>query len=301
MIHRLMKRVVIVLVLGAALPALAAEKRLTVGVFLPTVMTDGQERFSFAEKLASTLETALGQPVSGRSFGRYEDFARAAGDGTLDVAVLEGWAAAESSFHFELLSLGVVAGETHQRWALISRRKGPVNDLRGKRLALTKGAGSYDPKFVTNAIFAGDLNARLFKLVPVPSVESALKMLEVNSAESALVPVAHVPKDAQVLYRSRAFPAAVVVSFHGKGPEMQAAFHALGKTGPFDKFVAASASEVADLRQLILRGPGRRQPMIAESPIQRPDPAALVDFREVGSILPSFVESMELPKDQPDD
>ena len=42
-----------------------------------------------------------------------------------------------------------------------------------------QGAGAADPKFVTNVVFAGDLDARKhFKLTPVPNVESALKMLE---------------------------------------------------------------------------------------------------------------------------
>ena len=73
-----------------------------------------------------------------------------------------------------------------------------MKDLSGKRLAITKGAGPSDSKFVSNVIFAGDLDAQKhFKLVSVPNVESALKMLEAKGAEAALVPLVHAPKDAQ--------------------------------------------------------------------------------------------------------
>ena len=50
-----------------------------------------------------------------------------------------------------------------------------VKDLAGKRLALVKGAGPADPKFVTHVVLGGDLDAqRHFKVVPVPNVESGL-------------------------------------------------------------------------------------------------------------------------------
>jgi hypothetical protein len=300
----MLTRLVVALVLAAPLASLAQDeqKKMAVGVFLPTSMTDGQERFNFAEKLAAALATQLGQPVIGRSFGRYEDFAKAAGDGSVDFAVVEGWAAAESSMRFEPVALGVIGGETHQRWALISRRKGPVKELGGKRLALAKGAGSYDAKFVTNAIFGGDLDAqRHFKLVPVPSVESALKMLEVNSAESALVPVNHVPKGSPVVYRSRALPGPMVLAFRGKAAELRTALNAIGAMEPFDRFVDLGAGDIDELRRLIVSGPGKRQPLVAESPLVRPEASSVLNLRDVGAVFPSFVETMEIPKEQPDD
>lgn len=298
-------KVVVALALCAAGTAGAADpasKKLTLGVYLPTSMKDGQERFQLAEKLAAALSTSLGQPVIGRSFGTYENLTKVIGDGSLDFAVVEGWAAAESSLRFEPVSLAVLGGDTHQRWALVARKKTPVKDLSGKRLAVTKGAGSFDAKFVTNAILAGDLDAqRTFKLVPVPAVESALKAIEVNSAEFALVPAALAPKELQVLYRSRPLPGPMVVSFHGKVPELQSAFRAAGAVEPFEKFVDAGAAEVAEFRKLITGGPGKRLPVVAESPIQRPDATTILNLREVGAVMPSFVEGMEISKELPDD
>jgi hypothetical protein len=280
------------------------QRKLTLGVFLPTTMTDGQERFRFAEKLAAGLGAALGEPVVGRSFGRYEDFAKAASDGSLDLAVVDGWAAAASTAKLEPIALGAVQGETHPRWAVVSTGKGLVKDLRGKRLAIIKGAGPSDAKFVTNAVFGGDLEAQKHfgKLVTVPSVESALKVLEVKSAEAVLIPAAHAPKDAQVLFRSNRLLGAVVVSLRAnREDEFKTALRSLGAVEPFEKFSDASADDLAGFRKLIQNGPPKRQPAMAESPGHKLDTNLLVSPKEVGPRLPSFVESMEISKEQPDD
>jgi hypothetical protein len=154
-------RLLIGLLLVCALaPAAWAQKKTTLGVFLPTTLADGQERFDFAEKLAAQLGTALDQPMAAKSFGRYEDFAKAISDGTLDFAMVDAWAAVQLGPKATPLAFAALSGDTTQRWAVISYGKGSVKDLSGKRLALTKGAGPSDPKFVSNVIFAGDLDAQ---------------------------------------------------------------------------------------------------------------------------------------------
>lgn len=287
----------------AASPA-GAEKahKYTVGVFLPTTMTDGQLRFEFAEKLAADLSQGLGQPVIGRSFGRYEDFAKAAADGTLDLAVVDAWAAAESAGKYEPVALGSINGEPYLRWALIGRSRAPVKDFRGKKLAITRGVGSMDAKFVTNVIFGGDLDAQHhFKIVAVPSVESALKMVEVKSADAALVPAINAPRDAPVLFRSNKVPAVAVLAIRAKPAELPAALKALKSEGPFDRFVEASPDDVSSLHKLIASGPPKRQPMLADSPTTRLDPAAVVNVHDVGMTYPSFIESMTVANETPDD
>jgi len=288
-----------------AFSAQAAEKRkTTLGVFLPTSMTDAQERFRFAEKLAAGVGAALGEPVVGRSFGRYEDFAKAASDGSLDIAVVDGWAAAEAAGKFEPLALGVVDGETHPAWAVVSTGKGVVKDLKGKKLAVIKGSTSTnDAKFVTNIVFGGDLEAQKHfgKLVPVPSVESALKVLEVKSADAILIPAMHAPKGAQVLFRSGRVLGAVVMATHARAADVQTALKSLGAVEPFDRFVEASPNEVADFKRLLQSGPPRRQPVVSESPLQRLEPSVVLNPREVGPVLPSFIETMEIAREQPDD
>jgi len=294
-------------VLGAlfSTPAQGADKRkLALGVFLPSTMTDAQERFRFAEKLAAGLGTALGEPLVGRSFGRYEDFSKAVSDGSLDVAVVDGWAAAEAATRFEPVALGVVGGETHPAWAVVAATQGVVKDLKGKRLAVLKGSGaSFDAKFVTHVVFAGDLEAQKHfgKWVSTPSVESSLKVLEVKSADAILIPAMHVPKGAHVLFRSGRVLGAVVMATHARAADVQAALKSLGAVEPFDKFVNASADEVAGFKRLLQNGPPKRQPVLTESPLLRLDPPALINPREVGLTLPTFIESMEIAREQPED
>lgn len=294
------------MILGLALvcawaPAAWAQKKTTLGVFLPTTLTDGQERFDFAEKLAAQLGTALDQPVAAKSFGRYEDFSKAISEGTLDFAVVDGWAAVQLGPKATPVAFATLSGETSQRWAVISYGKGAVKDLQGKKLALTKGAGPSDPKFVSNIVFAGDLDAQKhFKLVSVPNVESALKMLEAKGADAALVPLAHAPKDARVLYRSTKVPGALLVSLRGGG-NLESSLPKLEAVAPFSSFVKVQGREFEDFKKLVQQGPPRRQPVIVESPVLRANTDALVRAGELNPVLPNFTSAMDVTDEQPDE
>ncbi|WP_224249565.1 PhnD/SsuA/transferrin family substrate-binding protein [Hyalangium gracile] len=282
-------------------PAAWAEKKTTLGVFLPTTLADGQERFNFAEKLAAEVGTALGQSVAAKSFGRYEDFSKAISDGTLDFAVVDSWAAVQLGSKAAPVAFAALSGDTWQRWAVISYGKGSVKDMAGKRLAIAKGSGSLDPKFVSNVVFAGDLDAQKhFKMVSVPNVESALKMLEAKSAEVALVPLAHVPKDARVLYRSTKVPGAMLVAFRG-ADQLEESLPKVGAVPPFSAFVKSQGRDFDDFRKLVQQGPPRRQPVIVESSVLRVDTDALVSSGELNPVLPNFVTAMDLSDEQPDD
>ncbi len=304
-----MKRMVLALVLAAgcvfttAAHAQGAGKndRVTLGVFLPTTMADGQKRFEVSEALGRALEARLGKPVVVKNFGRYEDFAQAAKAG-LDVVVVDAWAAAHLGPKDEPVAMGVIGGETHQRWGVVTSQRGLVKDLAGKRLAVPRGVRSLDAKFVTNVVFAGDLEAeRHFKLESVPNAESALKMLESKAADAALVPLAHVPEGTRAVYRSSRVPGVVVLSLKGDAAAVRAAFEGMGEVGPFSGFTAPKERDLSALRVLLTKGVARRQVVVAESPIVRPVPEAMVDVREVGLVLPTFLDLMDNPKETPDD
>ncbi|ADO72661.1 PhnD/SsuA/transferrin family substrate-binding protein [Stigmatella aurantiaca] len=281
-------------------PAAWAEKKATLGVFLPTTLTDGQQRFTFAENLAAQLGTVLEQPVAAKSFGRYEDFSKAVADGLVDFAVVDAWSAVQLGEKATPIAFAALSGETTQRWAIVSNGKGSVKDLQGKRLALTKGAGPSDVKFVSHIVFGGDLDAQKhFKVVSVPNVESALKMLEAKGAEAALVPLSHVPKDARVLFRSSKVPGAVLVSLQDSALEAQ--LPKLEAVAPFSGFVRVQGREFEDFRKLAQKGPAPRQPVIVESPQLRVDTDALVRAGQLNPVLPSFTSVMDVSSEQPDD
>ncbi|MFY1827207.1 PhnD/SsuA/transferrin family substrate-binding protein [Myxococcus fulvus] len=288
-----------------ASPAVAAPpKKATVGVFLATTLSDGQERFQYAEALAAKLTEVLDRPVAAKSFGRYEDFARAMADGLVDFAVVEGWAAVQLGTRATPLAWASRPGESQQRWAIVSTHKGAVKDLAGKRLALVKGAGPADPKFVTHAVLGGDLDAqRHFKLSPVPNVESALKMLEAKGAEAALVPMSHVPKDKElrVLFRSARLPGAVLVDLRNHKDALEQALPTVGAVAPFEPFTRIQGKDFEDFRRLVTQGPPRRQPVFADVADTRVDAEVLVRAEVLGPSLPSFTSDLAVSAEQPDD
>ncbi|MFP2933993.1 PhnD/SsuA/transferrin family substrate-binding protein [Pyxidicoccus sp. 3LG] len=300
--HRLLLAGLVLAATLAAAPAGAAAKKATVGVFLATTLTDGQERFQYAEALAAKLGEALGRPVSAKSFGRYEDFSRAVSDGLVDFAVVDAWAAVQLGARAKPVAWASRSGETQQRWAIVSTQKGAVKDLAGKRLAHVKGAGPADPRFVTHVVLGGDLDAqRHFKLAPVPNVESALKMLEAKGAEAALVPLAHVPKDVRVLFRSGRVPGAVLVDLKGNEAALSESLGSVGAVAPFDAFARVQGKDFEDFRRLVTQGPPRRQPVFAEAPELRVDARVLVRSEELGPALPSFAGDLAVSAEQPDD
>ncbi|WP_342374578.1 phosphate/phosphite/phosphonate ABC transporter substrate-binding protein [Myxococcus stipitatus] len=292
------------LCLSAPASAAPAPKKTTLGVFLATTLSDGQERFQYAEALAAKLTESMGRPVAAKSFGRYEDFSRAISDGLVDFAVVEGWAAVQLGARATPLAWASRPGESQQRWAIVSTQRGSVKDLAGKRLALVKGAGPTDPKFVTHAVLGGDLDAqRHFKLAPVPNVESALKMLEAKGAEAALVPVSHVPKDkdVRVLFRSSRLPGAVLVDLRNHRAALDTALPGVGAVAPFEAFARIQGKEFEDFRRLVTQGPPRRQPVFADAADTRVSTQALVRAEELGPSLPSFAGDLAVSAEQPDD
>ncbi|HZI11261.1 MAG TPA: PhnD/SsuA/transferrin family substrate-binding protein [Myxococcus sp.] len=290
------------LVCAGAPAADAAAKKATLGVFLPTTLTDGQQRFQYAESLAARLTEATGRPTAPKSFARYEDFSKAVSDGTIDFAVVDSWAAVQLGNKAAPVALAPLSGETTQRWAIVSTSKSSVKDLAGTRLAIVKGAGSADPKFVTNVVLAGDLDAKKhFKLTPVPNVESALKMLEAKGAEAALVPLAHVPQGVKVLFRSSKVPGAVLVGMRGDADDLKESLQKLAAVAPFGAFVAVQGKELDDFGKLLQRGPPRRQPVLVDAPALRVDTRSLMEPSALQPVLPSFADALDVSAEQPDD
>ncbi|ATB48829.1 PhnD/SsuA/transferrin family substrate-binding protein [Corallococcus macrosporus] len=286
----------------AAGAAAAAPKKATLGVFLATTLADGQERFEYAEALAARLSETLDAPVAAKSFGRYEDFSRAVAGGLVDFAVVDAWAAVQLGAKAKPVAWASRAGDTQQRWAIVALQRGAVKDLAGKRLAHVKGAGPADPKFVTHVVLGGDLDAQKhFKLAPVPNVESALKMLEAKGADAALVPLAHVPRDVRVLFRSGRVPGALLVDLRNHEAVLTSALGKVGAVAPFDAFARLQDKDFEDFRKLVTRGPPRRQPVLADSADLRVESSVLVRAEELGPALPSFVGDLAVSSEQPDD
>jgi hypothetical protein len=295
-----MKRLLFARLLCAS-PALA-ESSLTVGVFLPTTLADGQQRFDFGEKLAGLLGQALGVKAGARNFARYADFMDAIKQGKIDVAVVDAWIAAESGEPMPLAALGSVGGKVRRPWVVVARSGKSVSSVLGKRLALTRGAGAGDGAFVTNAVFEGALVAdKQLQPTYAPSVESAMRMWSLGNAEAALLPANLAPSEARVLYQSAPLPIAAVLAQKSKLDAVKKALASVGAVPPFDGFVATNSDELLPLRKLVQSGPAARPPVWAETAPLPLDTKSLITFHGMPSVFPSFVEMLNVSKELPDD
>jgi hypothetical protein len=280
-----------------------ADANLTVGVFLPTTLADGQQRFDFGEKLAGLLGQSLGIKAGARNFARYTDFADAVKRGQIDVAVVDAWIAVEApEGSMQPVALGSIGGAAKRRWVVVARSGKSVSSVLGKRLALTRGAGAGDGSFVTNAVFEGALSADK-QLAPTyaPSVESAMRMWSLGSADAALVPASMAPPDAHVLYQSAPLPIAAVLAQKTRADVVKKALSSLGAVAPFDSLAAPMGEELSALRRLVQAGPAARPPVWAESPPLPLEAAPLITFKGLPAPFPSFAEKLDLSEELPDD
>lgn len=287
-------------VISSLLP-MAARADVTVGVFLPTTLADGEARFAFGEKLATALGSALGQKATARNFARYADFSDALSHGKLDVAVVDAWIAAEAPESQVTISLASLGGSTRRRWSVVSKSEKTMAGAMGKAIAMTRGSGNADLAFITNAIFEGELQAdKALKPNFAPSVESALKLWSLGNTASALVPQPLVPSDAKVLYQSAPLPIAAVLATKVRAEVVRQAIAKLS-VAPFDGFTASGIEEIAQLRRLIQNGPPARLPVWAETPPLPLEPRTLVTLSGLQPEFPSLVETVQVSKEQPDD
>jgi hypothetical protein len=103
---------------GAALAAPSGS--LTVGVFLPTTLNDGQQRFDFGERLAAALSTATSLKATASNYAKHSDFVSALKAGKIDVAVVDAWIAAQTPEAMVPVALASMSGNTRRRWAIIA-------------------------------------------------------------------------------------------------------------------------------------------------------------------------------------
>lgn len=274
----------------------SAAESLRIGVYLPASIADADERFQFAEALAASLSGPLG-PTSARSFARYEDFAKAAESGELDLGVVDGFIAAQVRLDGEPLVLAARGDDPSSEWVIVSRKASPVVQQAGAQLAMVKGPGG-STSFLQQAVLGGELGANHFKVVPVPAVESALKMLSSKSVDAALVPEAVAPKDGFVVFRSRKVPGPIVISFKGNADAQRKALLAL-RVEPFTRFVPARGGEIRELRSM-LRASVRNVPFIIEAPAYRLQPSSL-GGAGAEPALPEFKEHIAPVPNRPDD
>jgi len=296
------------LLLGGA-GAARAEQTLTVGVFMPVTFLDGQQRFAFAERFAAAVGEKLKVKAVARNFARFADFASALKDlgaNGLDIAVVDGWVVGSAPELPLPAALGVLNGESRTRWVLVSSKPvSQVTELREKTVAVTRVNGTSEAKFLRNVIFDGQFDVdKELKVTLVPGIDSALRMVEVGTAQAAILPAEHVPKSMRVAFQSSPIPIAVVLlsARAAKDPKspVREAITAL-QVAPFDKFTATDGGELSTMRQVVAKGPTPRRPILAEPPAVGFESKGLVTLQGLEPTLPFFPDLVPISNETPDD
>ena len=277
-------------------------RELTVGVFLPATMADGDKRFNFGEDCAAKLQQTLGQDVKSRVFARFEDFSKALADRSIDVGVIDGWAAIELADRVTPLALAVRSGRTAEPWAIVAAGRTRFEDLKGKRLAVPRGLSAANAQLVANLVLGGLLPSEsYFTLDLVPAVESSLQMFRVGSTDAILVPASQVPETGEVLFRSAPLPiAAVVTRRGGETTELVTAVQSMGEVMPFNGFSEAGTKDLARLHRLLQRGPSAPAAFLNASFQYRIDLGDQLRRKGVDLAFPDFNAFMDLPVEKPD-
>jgi ABC-type amino acid transport substrate-binding protein len=291
---------ILLALLAVPTAARAEAKRRSVGIFLPASIDDRDAQFKLGEELAASLGKALDGPFTPRSFGRYEDFAAAAADGSLDLALSEAFILADLKSKLAPIAVALAGGEGLQPWVILAPRATAPGRMAGQRLAVVKGGGS-EAAFLGNAVLGGELPANHFKLLPVPTVESALKAVAAKTADAALAPASAAAGDLAVVYRSARIEGPLLVAIKGAPADYKAGLAGLPPFGHFTKFAPASGDELASVKRRIEHAPARRSPFTADSPLYRLDPTALDLFKATPPELPPFGDFFDPSKEQPDD
>ena len=182
-----------------------------------------------------------------------------------------------------------------QRWAIVSNSKGSVKDLAGKRLAIVKGAGAADPKFVSNVVLAGDLDAQKhFKLVP--GAQRGVRPEDAGGQGRRGRARAAGPRAqgrAGALTSSSKVPGAVLVGMRGDADDLTKNLQKLEAVAPFGAFVAVQGQEFEDFRKLVQQRPAPPPARPRRTPPhcgwrRAPVPSGLQP------VLPSFADALDV-------
>jgi len=224
-------RVVVVLCLLCGLAHAQPDRKLTLGIYAPTVeFGAATARLAYVKALAAEITKATGWQVEAQSYANIGALVRA----NVDFAIVDGPCYA-THLGWRLLATANIGGGPSRSWALFSNAASTLTELRGKRLAFV-AAGCNDVGFVDNAMLesevpAGYFGARVGKqdltgaiaevasyktaqavFAPVGSARGLTKVFDTGSVPNpAFVAVGKLPKP--TIDRV----AAVVVGFTGGG------------------------------------------------------------------------------------
>ncbi|MCA9670795.1 MAG: hypothetical protein KC503_34600 [Myxococcales bacterium] len=277
----------------------AAQKRLSLGVFLPTVPgVSRADRFAAAGRLATFLGKRVGVTVTGRSFAASNLIKR----GTVQIAIVPAQLAAERGWTaFAALRRG---GGARATWAIYAKGATRLTELANKTVAVTR-VGGKDSRFVTNVMLEREVGAGYFKWARFVDWDATIKAVSFGRAQAVVVRSNASVSGLTRVFTSRALPnpVAVFVSPLPKATRDKVAAALQSYPGGwlgFSGFTKIGAATIRTLRGQLLAG--RRGKRVVAA---RPDGFALPTRAIVAADAsapkpPSALALVEPPKLKPD-
>jgi hypothetical protein len=149
--------VALAVALAAASPAHAQPKKITIGLFAPSVeLGAGTARLAYVRALGKAVEQATGIPVDARS---YANLAALEKD-RLDFAIIDGPCFA-TRLGWKPLAIATIGGATTRTYALHAAAGTTMQSLKGKKLAFV-ATGCNDAAFIDHAMLDSEIDAAFF-------------------------------------------------------------------------------------------------------------------------------------------
>lgn len=281
-----------------------AQKRVTIGLYVPNLPGVGRtRRIKAVETLARKLAQSSGLQIAGRSFASRKDLARAARKRQVQVAIVPAQLAAEKGWRpFASLTR---RGARSRPWVIVaSPQVKQLTELKGKKLVMSR-IGRTDKRFVVNVLLESEVDPSYFRWQSVADSASAIRTVKLGKAAAAVVPAGGSTSGLKVVFRSRPAPLPVAVWTRKLPADQRAKFRGAllkwsGGWLGFSSWVAAKRAATKGLRgRLYARGARRRPATVQVRAVRLKQRDVLTAYKPKGE-LPSPLKVVSLPKIKPD-
>ncbi|MCC6749171.1 MAG: hypothetical protein IT371_16030 [Deltaproteobacteria bacterium] len=297
----------IVVVVGAMAASTArAQKKLVVGMYLPTLAGVGRaERIEAVEKLAAHLAETTGRSFSGRSFASDKDLYAAAAKKAVHFAVVGAQTLSEQAKGWVAFASLSRRGATTGAWQILA--KAPiksVNELAGKSVVLAR-VGRFDKEFVTNVLLDGEVAPSYFEWLKVPDTASAIQALKLGKAQGTVLPEGGSAEGFAAIFSSKPVPLPVMVNVAKVAAPIQAQVLQALLTWPgnfigYSGWMRIKEGGVGSVRAQLMTGRPRRKPSpVAPKPFRLAARRVLADY-QADVKLPSALGLFRKPYLKPD-
>ena len=178
--------IALVVLCGVAHAQPAEKKKITIGIYAPTVeFGAATARLAYVKALGNAIEQNTGLAVDAQSYANIGALKTA----NVDFAIIDGSCYA-TNLGWRLLANANVGGGTTRPWALFSSAGADMQALKGKKLAFI-ATGCNDTGFVDNAMLDSEVDPNFFGArVGKPDLTAAIaEVASYKTAQAVFAPV----------------------------------------------------------------------------------------------------------------